>query len=142
MTDTQRTDQHTFMEYITRSQPFERLRYDCRHEKHIQSLLYLASPYSHPDPTVQATRVQQIQAITAKLVDEGFIVFSPVLYTTRIADTATPRQGWYTWTLNMLAKSDILVIAQLEGWKDSIGIGLEIAYALGKGIPIYTEKTK
>ena len=46
--------------------------------------VYLASPFSHPDPEVRKERVAAIAKITARLIAEGHIVFSPVAYTAEI----------------------------------------------------------
>ena len=36
-----------------------------------------------------------------------------------------------------LDESDILIVLMLDGWQDSIGVALEIAFALGKRMPIF-----
>ena len=48
-----------------------------------------------------------------------------------------PQEGWYLYDFSELDKSDILVVLMLDGWENSIGVALEIAFALGKRIPIY-----
>ena len=50
--------------------------------------VYLASPFSHPDPEVRIARVAAIAKITARLIAEGHIVFSPVAYTAEIQKMA------------------------------------------------------
>ena len=49
----------------------------------------------------------------------------------------SPPEGWYLRDFSDLDERDILVVLMLDGWQDSIGVALEIAFALGKGIPIY-----
>ena len=57
--------------------------------------VYLASPFSHPDPKVRKARVAAIAKITARLIAEGHIVFSPVAYTAEIQKDGDPPAGWY-----------------------------------------------
>ena len=101
-------------------------------------LIYLASPYSHEDIEVQEQRVQDILKITKYLIYEyGCTIFSPIVYTTAIHQNFEPLKGWYTFDLEFLKKCDAMVIVALDGFKQSRGIGLEIAFATGAKIPIY-----
>ena len=47
-----------------------------------------------------------------------------------------PPQGWYAFDLQLLARSDELLVLQLPGWEDSKGVMVEIAGAQTKGIPV------
>ena len=98
--------------------------------------IYLASPFSHPDPEKRKERVARIAKITAGLIAEGHIVFSPVAYTAEIQKYADPPAGWYRFTLRQLAACTHLRVVKLEGWQESEGIKKEIAFAMGRGMPI------
>jgi len=99
---------------------------------------YIASPYSHPDPEVVKKRVKGVtQAVKAIIENNRAVVpFSPILYADRIQQDVTPEMGWYAFDLPFLARADRLIVLQLQGWETSMGITMEIAFALGKGIPI------
>ena len=46
-------------------------------------MIYLASPYSHPDPSVREQRFQNACRIAAELMRSGRIVYSPVAHSHR-----------------------------------------------------------
>ena len=104
------------------------------------SLWYIASPFSDEDPAVQRSRWDAIRGVVVGMIkkysSENVVPFSPVLYTVALQDFCEPPQGWYRFDLYFLDKCDVLKVVQLPGWEKSLGIQLEIAYALGKGIPI------
>ena len=107
-------------------------------ETHVHEIpyIYLACPFSAPDPEVRKARVATIAKITAGLIAEGHIVFSPVAYTAEIQKHADPPAGWYNFTLRQLAACTHLLVVKLDGWQKSLGIKLEIAFAKGAGMPI------
>ena len=101
---------------------------------------YIASPFSHEDPEIKIQREADAKRAEAFINDtySGVRAYSP------IAETAdqerrgvVPQEGWYLYDFSELDKSDILVVLMLDGWENSIGVALEIAFALGKRIPIY-----
>ena len=98
-------------------------------------IIYLASPYSHHDSDIVQQRVDIMTDITAKLIDRC-IPFSPIVYSHPLADKCEPKRGWYFTMLKYLEASAELYAIKLDGWKFSTGMHMEIAYALGKGIPV------
>lgn len=46
----------------------------------MKKIIYLASPYSHPDKDVRELRFIQITEYAAEQVSKGNIVFSPITY--------------------------------------------------------------
>ena len=98
--------------------------------------VYLASPFSHPDPQARKARVAAIAKITARLIADGHIVFSPVAYTAEIQKDGDPPAGWYHFTLRQLAACTHLKVVKMDGWQESEGIKKEIAFAMGAGMPI------
>ena len=107
-------------------------------ETHIYDVpyIYLASPFSHPDPQVRKARVAAIAKITARLIAEGHIVFSPVAAYAEIQKDGDPPAGWYHFTLRQLAACTHLRVVKMDGWQESEGIKKEIAFAMGRGMPI------
>ena len=98
-------------------------------------IIYLASPYSHHDSDIVQQRVDIMTDLTAKLMDRC-IPFSPVVYSHQLAGKCEPERGWYLTMLKFLEVSTELYAIKLDGWKFSAGMHMEIAYALGKGIPV------
>ena len=103
-------------------------------------LWYIASPYTHACSAVMDERVAQARRCVAQVSCcwDNVMPFSPVVYTTAFQKgVETPKVGWYQFDLGFLAKADKLVVLMLDGWKSSIGVGLEIAFAQGRDIPIW-----
>lgn len=44
-------------------------------------MIYLASPYSHPDPAVEELRFEAACEAACKLMQQGHHVFSPIAHT-------------------------------------------------------------
>ena len=53
-------------------------------------LIYLASPYSDPDPWVKENRFLAVCTKAAKMMSEGAYVFSPIAHTHPIAKYGLP----------------------------------------------------
>ena len=47
----------------------------------MRRIIYLAGPYSHPDPDVREARYQALTDAATKLVMDGHIVFSSITVT-------------------------------------------------------------
>ena len=106
-------------------------------EKADPTLIYLASPYAHPSAEVREARLEAARYVCGRMVDQGRIVMSPLVYLGEIASTGVhPPQGWYAFDLQLLARCDELVVLQLPGWEDSKGVLVEIAGAQTKGMPV------
>lgn len=88
-------------------------------------MLYIASPYSHPDSTVRAARVEAVARIVHLYFRMGVAAFSPVMYSARLADDyglPTDFEYWRDIDLDFLVEADDFVILKLPGWDRSVGI--------------------
>ena len=102
-------------------------------------LIYLASPYSHPDEAIRKMRYMQALRATIMLFQENHYVYSPIAYTHPIATLGEFHLGFDVWgdfDFHILSKCDELWILPLAGWRDSIGMKSEIYEAIALGIPI------
>ncbi len=100
-------------------------------------LIYIASPYASDSAIVREARLEAVRFVCGKLVNEGKIALSPMVYTSELAQRGYhPPQGWYAWDLQFLARADQLLVLQLPGWEQSKGVLIEIAAAQTKGIPV------
>ncbi len=108
-------------------------------EKKPAELAYLAVPYSHKDRAVIVERFNAVNKVAAKLMASGQYVFSPISHTHPIADAGDLPRGWEFWDgydRVMISACDKLIVLQLDGWKESIGVQAEIKIATELGIPI------
>ena len=99
-------------------------------------MIYLASPYSDPDPAVKAQRFDVACEAAAALMRQGHMVFSPIAHTHPIARFDLPG-GWHFWAAYdraFIQWCDELWVLTLPGWDASVGVTAEIEFAdmLGK----------
>jgi hypothetical protein len=102
-------------------------------------LIYLATPYSDPDPAVREKRFQVVNRVAARLMKSGYLILSPISHTHPIALAGDLPKGWEFWKRYdiaiMKACSSVLVVTQ-DGWRESVGVTAEIAIAKGMGLPV------
>jgi len=102
------------------------------------SLIYLASPYTHCDLEVCEQRFEAACRAAAELVLVGKTVFSPVAHSHAICRYGVPGD-WQFWQLHdrrYLDVCDEVVVLMLDGWQKSVGVQAEIAIARECGKPI------
>jgi len=105
-------------------------------------LIYLASPHSHLDPFVREQRCQLVMRAWVYLFELGKLVFSPILHTHEAAkDYLGLENGFELYREldeRMISVCDEVWILAIEGWKESVGVQAEIAYAksLGKEVKV------
>lgn len=99
-------------------------------------MIYLASPYSHPDESVRLRRY----LITTEFVwSRQEVIFSPIAYGHQFATLyGAPYEAdfWEHFNFSMLQRADELWVLQLSGWDYSQGIKTELAWAKTLGIPV------
>jgi nucleoside 2-deoxyribosyltransferase len=102
-------------------------------------LVYLASPYSHPDPAVKHERFLAACRAAGSLIQQGVHVFSPIAHTHPIALACDLPGGWEFWAEYdrlMIAACDELHVLMLDGWRQSAGVQAEMLIAETLGKPI------
>jgi hypothetical protein len=102
-------------------------------------MIYLATPYSHPDPDIVQGRYRKAQYLTAWLIARGHHVFSPICHCHElvpIADLGSDAAFWKEYNQAMIRRADRMFVGCLSGWKDSIGVRMEISLAQQLGIPV------
>jgi len=102
------------------------------------ALIYLCSPYTHPDGAVRQARFEAACRAAATLIRQGKIVFSPIAHSHAICRYGLPLD-WRFWRrhdLALLALCDEVVVLKLDGWQQSVGVRAEIAAARTLGKPV------
>ena len=107
--------------------------------------IYLACPYSDPDPSVRDSRVLAVDMAAASLMEQGHIVFSPLSHSHPISRFCkvdpTDHDFWLRQDLAWLRHCDELWVLTIDGWEGSKGIKTEIEEAKRMGIPARYFKT-
>lgn len=103
-------------------------------------ILYLAQPYSHPDGNIRHHRFKMACMASAELIRQGHIVYSPIAHSHTICEHSPGiDSSWQTWQPQCIAMLDActkLLVLQLDGWKESVGLHAEIKHAKQTGKPI------
>ena len=95
-------------------------------------LIYLASPWSHPDPAVRERRYLQARQATAAIIRAGKPVFSPVVYSYHLAEDGGLPGDWGFWQEfdeALISRCSFLWVLTLDGWRESKGVAAEIDLA-------------
>ncbi|MFQ5732136.1 MAG: DUF1937 family protein [Planctomycetaceae bacterium] len=101
-------------------------------------MIYLASPYSHPDPAVRERRFQAACLAAAQLMRASHTVFAPIVHSHPLVDYGLPTD-WSYWERQdreHLARCDEVVVLLLDGWRESRGVQAEVRLAENLGKPV------
>lgn len=103
-------------------------------------LIYLATPYSHPEWEVKKERFKAASRKAGEMMAKGMYVFCPIAHSHPI-DTysfAHPKEGfwWLDQDFAVLERCDELCVFMMDGWDSSYGVTEEIKFAKENGIPI------
>lgn len=101
--------------------------------------IYLACPYSDPDPAVREARFAAANRAAANMIRIGYLVFSPISHTHPICLAGELPGDWGFWEAydrTFIEWCDELWIVKIPGWEQSRGVDAErqIAWELGKPI--------
>jgi len=130
---------------------------DCEHSYHIQNregevvspnrfnmsygFWYLVSPYTKYPKGLQAAS-DLIAKIQADLMRDTICVMSPIPGSHAVASMSSVAGDYETWRQldESLIESDScngIIVATMEGWDISFGVGEELAFADSIGKPIF-----
>jgi nucleoside 2-deoxyribosyltransferase len=101
-------------------------------------MIYLASPYTHPDTHIRQWRFREACRAAAALLRAGVTVFSPIAHSHPLARFGMPT-SWEFWSQvdrEYLSRCDVLAVLTLAGWRESVGVQAEIQLAHELGIPV------
>lgn len=103
------------------------------------TLIYLACPYSHPNPAVVQARYHYVNKVAGVLMGRGQVVFSPITHSHVIAEEWALPRSWEFWReqdIEILKRCDLLVVLKIPGWEQSVGVTEEINAAIMNGMRV------
>jgi hypothetical protein len=94
-------------------------------------MIYLAAPYTHPDPKVVEERMATFCQVDASLCRQGLITVSPLSkhWMKDHVDIPLTWDFWKNYSEKLLEKCDALYVIMMPGWKESEGVLGEIDLA-------------
>jgi len=103
-------------------------------------LIYLASPYTHPNPRVMEERFHSVCKAAARLIGQGHFIYCPIAHSHPIAQAANLPSDWQYWEhldKLLISKTDAMAVLMLPGWDSSKGVYEETRIALNLGLPVF-----
>lgn len=102
-------------------------------------MIYLASPYSHPDPLIRKNRLLLATQAAGILLKKDLPVFSPIVYGAAFPGDlfGYKAENWWLFNRTMLRKSSMLYLLCIPGVVDSVGVKQEVLFAKTIGLPIF-----
>ena len=109
------------------------------------SFIYIASPYTDPDPRVREKRYLQVSYYVVALLARHKFPYSPIVSNHHLAlefDLTHTALDWMAYNFAMLSSASELHVLQLPGWEKSTGVLAEMNFwrAARQGLPIQMVK--
>ncbi len=103
-------------------------------------LYYLATPYSKYPHGIERA-FQDAAKTVAALLRKSIISYSPIAHTHPVAIFGgidpLDHRIWLDFDAKMMTACDAMIVAQMDGWRESIGIAYEIEAFVRMDKPIY-----
>jgi len=103
-------------------------------------LIYMGTPYTRYPAGLQVA-FEQSAKLAGRLIRNGVRVYSPIAHCHPIAIygdlNPIDHSIWIPLNESMMRASNALLVAEMEGWKDSIGVQQEIGIFERDGKPVY-----
>ena len=103
------------------------------------NIIYLACPYTDPSLEVRERRFLAATEAAAKLIQKGYIVFSPVTMThpidrtLAVGESTLGTEFWVSFDKAFMEVCSEMAILRVEGWDRSAGILREREFFESKG---------
>ena len=101
-------------------------------------MIYLAAPYSNPDPKLVQARMEQIYDVMGEFMKQDRHVLTP-LFMHEVAvrhELDGTYDYWEKYCLDILKRCDEMIVLCLPGWTESRGVKGEMEFCRRNGIPI------
>lgn len=102
-------------------------------------MIYLASPYTHPEQSVREDRFNLVCRAASILMRRGEYVYSPIGATHPMSVNCLLPLTWDYWEQYdrwFIERCDYLVVLMIDGWQQSKGVTAELKIARELGKPI------
>ena len=103
-------------------------------------MIYLASPYSDPDPKIMESRALAAMRATVWLLAHELWAFSPIAHCHEMAkkfDLPKDYSFWQHYNKAMLRRSTSLYLLNISGLEASTGVQQELNFSQVLHLPVY-----
>lgn len=105
-------------------------------------LNFLSLPYSHSDPAVKEKRFRTACHVAASMMRKGIFITSPIITGIAIINGSGENlpdtlEYWKSYCIHLLMNCNSMYVLNVEGWKSSGGVRMEIEKALELGIEVF-----
>lgn len=108
--------------------------------KYTKPIYYLASPYTHKDPSIKKARAEAATEAAVKLLHLGVFVFAPIPYNEPWEKYNLPGDWafWCEFDKSFVERCDGgIIVLMIDGWDKSTGVTAEIEFAKQLDKPIF-----
>jgi len=105
----------------------------------MSKLVFISSPYNSSDPDKVIENYNKVLNLTAKLIKDGIVAISPIVYGHNIIEHTPMDSSWEFWKnfcVTFLRYCDEVYVYCIPGWDVSRGVQEEIRIAKELNIPI------
>ena len=104
-------------------------------------MYYLASPYSNSDPLIKEQRYLSVVYYGSLLTKMGYTLIEPIGMSVPASQKFDLPDGYEFWKERdrlFISRCDGIMVMQMPGVDESVGVQDEIKYAKSLGLPVYT----
>ena len=101
-------------------------------------MIYIAAPYTSPDPAVIGHRMHVVESLIALLMHHGIHAITPLSahhILDKGFDLGTDFEFWDNYCKDLLIRCDSMIVIDMLGWMVSRGVSAEIDYCIENKIP-------
>jgi len=100
-------------------------------------MIYLASPYSHPNPAARAIRARLASNFQVRALQAGVHLYSPIAAHHGQSEQLPHADAfWRPLNEDMILRSDAVWVLCIHGMPQSVGCQREVRFALRHVIPV------
>ncbi len=102
-------------------------------------MIYLATPYTHPDPAMKERRYEQACALWHYFWSRGTVIYSPIVHARPTAKRYQIPGGYQTfqkWDEGMIEVATAVWVGMIPGYQESTGVNNETTFARSLQLPV------
>jgi hypothetical protein len=108
------------------------------------NVYYFASPYSAPDVYTREKRYIQALMAAGELHKMGYCLIEPIgmsHHTAKVCALPTGYDHWKSRDRAFIDHSDGIIVLNIPGWVESVGVSDEIKFAFANNKPVWLYET-